>query len=670
MATLQELQQKAALLRQQDLAYQVTGGNFDNLVDRKRGAPAAVRTVVGSVTKPEDRLANLRRYYPEALPYGEDNFVFIDRDSGRPTLYNPPGFMSDPVGDIASIAPEIGEAGGGVLGGAVGSSAGPAGTIAGVGLGAAAGREAVEQSVAANMGRIDTRNFGEHLTDTAMTASLNAAGQKVGDMAVEGVRRVVSRAPEIARDFTRANVNPRSAGTVSGSRGIQFLEQGIGSTIAGGDVIARRSEQTLDEVAQRVTELADIASPARTTMQAGAALKRGGREYIAGFKAEADRLEGEFAKLVPPGTPVDESNTLAALSDVGAAMKSDPELGKTLTDPKFQRWLEIRTRPDAPPLPFEEMRYWRSYIGRKLGEPQVLSDIPRGELKRLYAGMTADMRAEAARRGPKALEAFDKATRFERQGFKRIEDALEEIAAPDSAVNAERIYAMVQNLAQAGGKGTDLRKLALIRRSVPIEHWKATAAVTLRKMGQARPNMQDATGGQFSANTFMTEWNKLSPEARNILFRDVVDPGWVESMNGLSRVMRAMKSLDQQANSSGTARVLQAMGTVGIFGGAAGSMLAGDVSGAVMGAAAGIGGRIVAPHVAARLMTSEPFVRWLMQAGSQAMRNPGGWPQHLVRLGAIAEAEPEMRDAIKSYVEALRAPPAQESVGSAAAPAQ
>ena len=63
---------------------------FDKLIDKRTGAPAFARAVVGGAPE-KDRLANLKRFFPDAVAYGDDNFVFTDPGTGRPTLYNPPG---------------------------------------------------------------------------------------------------------------------------------------------------------------------------------------------------------------------------------------------------------------------------------------------------------------------------------------------------------------------------------------------------------------------------------------------------------------------------------------------------------------------------------------------------------------------------------------------------
>lgn len=90
---------------------------FNQSLDKRRGAPFGVRAVVGSLENPQDRLATLRKWYPDAQPYDDDNSVFTDPDTGRPTLYNPPGIILD-LGDFASVGGEVAEFGGGVVGGA------------------------------------------------------------------------------------------------------------------------------------------------------------------------------------------------------------------------------------------------------------------------------------------------------------------------------------------------------------------------------------------------------------------------------------------------------------------------------------------------------------------------------------------------------------------------
>ena len=69
-------------------------------IDRTTGAPANVRFSVGAAQSPEDKLATLQIYYPDALrvedldpqngamEFGSGNYVYEDPETGRLTLFD------------------------------------------------------------------------------------------------------------------------------------------------------------------------------------------------------------------------------------------------------------------------------------------------------------------------------------------------------------------------------------------------------------------------------------------------------------------------------------------------------------------------------------------------------------------------------------------------------
>ncbi len=98
-------------------------------------------------------------------------------------------------------------------------------------------------------------------------------------------------------------------------------------------------------------------------------------------------------------------------------------------------------------------------------------------------------------------------------------------------------------------------------------------------------------------------------------------------------------------------RPLNAFTTLQTLGGAlTGVAVGGEGAGS---AVAGAVGAIVAPRLAAKLITSPAFVKWL----TTPITSPTGISAHLGRLAGIAVAEPELREAIDQYTAALRAVP-------------
>jgi DNA-binding transcriptional MocR family regulator len=47
-------------------------------IEMTTGAPLGVRAAVGSSTTSEDKLATLKKFFPDAQPYDKDNFIYTD----------------------------------------------------------------------------------------------------------------------------------------------------------------------------------------------------------------------------------------------------------------------------------------------------------------------------------------------------------------------------------------------------------------------------------------------------------------------------------------------------------------------------------------------------------------------------------------------------------------
>ncbi len=91
------------------------------------------------------------------------------------------------------------------------------------------------------------------------------------------------------------------------------------------------------------------------------------------------------------------------------------------------------------------------------------------------------------------------------------------------------------------------------------------------------------------------------------------------------------------------------------------------MTGNIGGAGATIAGAVVAPHIAARLITNPRFVRWL--SGTRMLsNNPNSLTAHLGRLAAVVEAEPSIRDEVNQYLAALRPAPSTPAQSTTAEP--
>jgi len=683
-------EEAAALTSQQATPTAPAGIQFDEkALDSVTGAPAGVRQAVGAAKTPGDRLATIRKFFPDAQPYDGDNFVFFNPSTKMWTLYNPPGLIPD-VGDLASIGRETAEMVGGGLGAATGLAlsspsavvsgpVGPAiGTAIGAGTGAGMAAQAYDAVAPMLFGTVDTRNTGEKAVQAGVDFFGNAIGQRVGEMAGQGINRLFRgavssmagpQAPQIAGEFAQAGI-PLRLPSVLGGRGIQGMEQGVRNMATGGDVIQRAIDETTQQIETRLGDLSGLyrggGVPARaaTDADAGLALRRGGREFLTAFDQESDRLYTAFGNRLPNGdaTLVELTNTTGALNQVVNRFATAPELGRELQPALFRRYADAIGKAKVPGnLTWGELSAFRTKIGQMIADPVARADTDRAALNGLYAALSRDMEAAATAAGPDALAVFRAANRHYRNGLSVIDGALADIVDPKAT--RESVWFNVRRLALQGTSRESARDLAVIRRSVSPEAWDVYASAALRELGVATNSAQNAAGDVFSVNTFLTNWNRLSPESRAILFRGTRYGDLPDQLDRLTRLVSRLKDAGRLANTSNTAVSVDTAQTLRLLGYNAGAATLGAMTGDVAGAAGAVAattGAMLAPRVAARLMTNPRFVEWLanspMRTLTQARGNVGNpMAGHIGRLANIAVAEPAISEEIYQFLSAIGA---------------
>ena len=612
-------------------------------IDETIGAPARVRALVGGLDRPEDRLATLRKFFPDAAvdPTDSSNFVFTDPESGLLTKYNPPGMD---LGDVASISREAAQFTGGAAGAVAGTPGGLAGAMAGSALGAAAGEEVFNLAARA-AGAEDTRGLGERALDTAITGAagiMGPAGGAAAGAAIRGGVRATLRGGEAGRketaqaieDLARFGTDP-SLAQASRNQFLDTVESFI-SRMPGGagrirDVSKKMQETVSAKIEQKTATLANTMTlepeiAGRTAMKGIA----GPGGFVERFKIRADLLFDDFATNVPPKTRAPVTNTRAALDELVNQVPEIPALNQILTNPNVVQI--AKALPDEP-IPFEVLKKVRSSLGRKLANPSLVDDIPRAEMKQLYAAISRDMEAVARASGPKAERAFERANGFYSAGLSRIEDTLEPLIKNRVP---EAVFGVLE---RAGKQGPTL--LRTVRRSVTPDQWKIIVGTTIRRLGKASPSQQLSEGGEFSFQTFLTNWNKLDKGAKAELFNV---PGLRQVRMDFEALARASERIRESSqafnNPSGTAGALT--GQVMILSGAV-AALSGDLSIPLFLTMAAGGGNLTA-----RLITNPAFVRWLARGTKIEAK---GFAAHVGRLSAVAAVSTgEDKEAIKEFL--------------------
>lgn len=445
----------------------------------------------------------------------------------------------------------------------------------------------------------------------------------------QGLKKAFGVSDDAVREFTAAGIDPTLAAV--GGRGSKIASNTLIEAPFAGNVIQQSAQKTLADIQGKVTGIADQLSPAATQTEAGRVIQKGANEFIEGFKGKADNLYKQVDKYVPGETRVAIPNTLGTLQKFSDELADTPELAKVLQNPKIAQIgqaLASDAKRDpfslAGSLTYNGLSRLRSSIGRMLGDPVAVSDIPRSQLKQMYAALSSDMRSAAAQSGQKALQSFDRANKYYAAGIERIDNVLDDVLKLDP----EKAFVYATSGTKQGAT-----RFNAIKRSLPPEGRNALEGVMLRRLGMAKPSAQGAAGDSFSASTFLTNWNNLDDVAKkSFLGSNTALRG---SLDNLLKVSSRVKDVEKLSNASGSGRVAltSALGVGGLFNP---QLLAVVPSG----------------YAGAKLMTNPKFVNWLAQSGKYTQ--PSQVANHIGKLAGIAAAsDDDTQAAIQDYISQL-----------------
>lgn len=427
-------------------------------------------------------------------------------------------------------------------------------------------------------------------------------------------------------DFAQLGATP-SVGQGTGS----WLRQGAETTLGGfptsGSVMARFGQQQGEGIAKGLDQVSRQLSRNPTSEGAGRSIARGVKEFTADVRDRRSLLYDKLDQYVPADAPVPLSRTQQALQKLttptpGAEATTGamvhPEL-KTLAENIAQ---DLASSPGG--LPYEAVKDVRTKIGNQAFTFDLSPDKPTAQLRQIYHELTQDMEDVAKQAGPEAERALERANRFYAASHKRLE-LLENVVQKEDG--PESVFQAAMSGTREGAS-----KLRSVMRSLPVESQKDVTGAVIRRMGIANPSAQDNDGQIFSAATFLTRWNTLSPEARDTLFGRY-GGNITKDLNKIASVANRIKE------GSGVLRNPSGSVAGGIAAGYWGSLglaiLGMNIPAIAKLAATGAGANAMA-----RVMTNPKAVRWLAKATDLPI---GALPAQLPALQRIA-AEDNDRD--------------------------
>lgn len=404
------------------------------------------------------------------------------------------------------------------------------------------------------------------------------------------------------KTFQSSGYGTPSVGQASEKRLPRAIESVTSKTPGGAGRMQDTAEKGAEGLGGRVEKLADELAQGATSAQAGRKISDSIEGFKDGFKKLQGELYGRLDQHLPKDTPIGVSKTQAALKELNADIPGAPNLSEWFKNAKIQGIdaaleKDLKVAGETGKLPYEAIKKLRTLVGGELADSSLLADVPKSKWKALYAALSDDLGEAARAQGKDATEAWEWANQFSRTQLAR----LEQIAPVVGKDAPEKIF-------QAAMSGTreGATNLKATLDAMPKEARKTVAATVIRRMGLATPGKQDDLGEAFSAETFLTNWNCLSGEAKTQLF-DRLGGTYRESLDEVAKVSSNLREGSKVfANPSGTQ---QAVSGQVAGGGALVALLTGHPE-----VAAAIGGATVAANQTARLMTNKDFVQWLAKS--------------------------------------------------------
>ena len=642
-------------------------------MDRTTGASWGATKSVGDAFKPEDKLATLRKFYPDAMPFGNDNFIFTNPDTGKVTLYNAPGFT---LKDVARYAREgsimtgsalagVATAGAALFTGPVAPVAVPIAATAGAVWGGAQTASLYDWLSETLGGTVRSESLmartGENLMQGLYAGTGEAVGRVVVPAAIGVVKKVLgggtAKSQQIYETLIRNNIRT-TAGAVTEGRGAGVIEKALDQAAASATRMRNQINEVIDGAQAASEKLAARIGTPRSQQGTGQAMQDAAQSALERFSAQQSKLETELGEKIGEDTLFSIDSIRGFYDELASMGKSMPRFAKrAFGDVKaLLDDLIFDAGGNGGRIPYSEFRKVRSFFGEKMAD--MGEGANRSMYKRMYAHMTDDLKFGADSLGFGKM--FDDAVGFTR-GFKQeYDDFLNKIIDYDAP---EAGYRFLMKSRTDGGT-----YFAKLQEQFTKEEWKDVSATIIQKMGYK--NFGNEADDAFSVATFLTNWKSIAKEAQGTLFLGMGNGKALQKeLNGLLDGFEALAANARLAGHSNTGAVTHTLNLMNALGGdftkiVLGSLaISGNVGAAAATFAATFVGGVVTPNVAARLITNPAFVKWLAQGAAVQTGKQSG--EHMGRLFGISQANPEIAADIDKYILAIRdgIMPANEGTG-------
>lgn len=503
-------------------------------------------------------------------------------------------------------------------------------------------------------------SVGASATNLQMPTFENTAEDALGNVALSAVFHIPdawSAAKALINknqgDVVKAadilGVSP-SMGTATGNKAVATLENLVANLPGGAAAIDMARTTEREGLNAAVDGIKSDLGFTGSSSELGDEIQQGVKQYISDFKSESNELYDKLFKAFQSRDKIATPEFGKALQEIADKFKDEPLMAARL-DNKFIKDLaaaygeaekivgdaekqdilySLTGNTQNGAISVHSARALRQTIYDAITDKvSALKDVSSGELSRLYGALTEDLNSHMAQLGGDALKLWDEANSHYALGAQAIKESLGSI---DAAKTGDAVYTQLFGDASGAMRVPPKQKIASLMQVLPEETQRKITAEVIHRAGLESAGVAGAEGRRFNPATFLTNWNKLSPEVRDLLFNSDLR----ESLDALATYSGALKNLGKTANHSNTAQHV----ITGVLGGHA---LVNPLLGIPQLAATWAGGR-----AAALILTNPKIVRKMVDIAAAPTEREVNTA--MASLVALYINEPSLRGDISNLV--------------------
>lgn len=394
----------------------------------------------------------------------------------------------------------------------------------------------------AGLGGLAGFGYGEG-NGSVPNALLGAVGGAALGGALHGVNALASRrapgaASELSQAATRQGVDLLPAD--AGGPVARAITTGAKASPLSVSPIVKAAERQQGQMAQATRRVADGQGAVADTDIVGQGVRNAAERFTKDTAARGSRLysrAGEAAK----GVRIKPVQTLDSINAYIARVKNNPAAG----DGAVAELEKFRDNI-AGGVNVEGLRDARTTLSNGVYDGKLRSGSEQAMWKDILGNLSSDIENGLASVGKQdAAQMFRRADAFWKDRVEHIDQVLQPILGKGRG--GEEVLAAVERMTRGQGGG-NARLSRLLANMTPEEAGQLRGTI-INRLGRANPGAQDADGAAYSAATFLTNWNKMTPQAKASLFAD----GKLRAdLSDIAKLAEGMKVSQQMANHSNT----------------------------------------------------------------------------------------------------------------------